>query len=102
MSNEDDGNAKSRRRLRIPAALAVAFVGTSATVAMTFAGCSPSSPPEPVDAGESQAVTKDAGVGDDGSNSVIDAMVDAAPQMADAATPPPVDASMPPPDAPHT
>lgn len=38
--NHDLAHAKGwSRRLRIPTALAVAFVGSSATVAMTFAGC---------------------------------------------------------------
>lgn len=78
--NEDDGN-ETRRRLRIPAALAVAFVGTSASVAMTFAGCR-SGMPEPVD-GRLMSVKHDAGVdaSDDGS---VDAMVDAGQTFDDA------------------
>lgn len=106
--NQDDGTEKppAKRRLRIPAALAVAFVGTSATVAMTFAGCSSSPIPDPVDAGQASSVQHDAGVGS-GSDE-IDAMIDAGQTIADAPAPPPdapkppVDAYMPPPDAPHT
>ena len=52
MGNQDDGTEKPRRRLRIPAALAVAFVGTSASAAMMFAGCSTQTTPNPVDAGQ--------------------------------------------------
>lgn len=81
--NEDDGN-ETRRRLRIPAALAVAFVGTSASVAMTFAGCSGSGVPEPID-GRLMSVKRDASVdtsaSDDGS---VDAMVDAGQTFDDA------------------
>lgn len=38
-------------RLRIPAALAVAIVGVTAPVAMSFGGCQEDLPPEPIDAG---------------------------------------------------
>lgn len=89
MSNADDESAKSRRRVRLPGALAVAFVGTTATVAITFAGCSPTPPPEPIDAGEMESLRMDAGVDID------------AEQTADAAQPI-ADAAMPPLDAPHT
>ena len=107
-SNPSDGKEKPRRRLRIPAALAVALVGTSASVAMIVAGCSESTP-DPVDAGQETSVKKDAGM-DGGSNAVaIDAMIDGAPIAVDArpdarpdAYKPPVDAYRPPPDAPHT
>src|SRR6187551_3154870 len=92
---QDDANDKtpSRRRLRIPAALAVAFVGTSASVAMTFAGCSTSTP-EPVDAGQATSMKHDAGVDGEGSGSAmndgtIDAMIDAGQTIADAPKPPP-------------
>ena len=110
MGNQDDGIEKPRRRLRIPAALAVAFVGTSASAAMMFAGCSTQTP-DPVDAGQATAVQHDAGVGsgtDSGSNVDTDAMIDAGQTIADAPAPPPdapkppVDAYVPPPDAPHT
>ena len=104
----DDGTEKPRRRLRIPAALAVAFVGTSASAAMLFAGCSTQTP-DPVDAGQATAVQHDAGVDNgSGSNVDTDAMIDAGQTIADAPAPPPdapkppVDAYVPPPDAPHT
>jgi hypothetical protein len=106
MGNQDDGTEKPRRRLRIPAALAVAFVGTSASAAMMFAGCSTQTP-DPVDAGQASSVQHDAAVGS-GSNVDTDAMMDAGQAIADAPAPPPdapkppVDAYMPPPDAPHT
>lgn len=86
MSNDDDGNAKSPRRVRVPAALAVAFVGTSASVA-TALGCSPTPPPEPIDAGEMESLRMDGGVDID-----ADETADAAQPIADAATL----------DAPHT
>lgn len=104
MGNQDDGFEKPRRRLRIPAALAVAFVGTSASAAMMFAGCSTQTP-DPVDAGQATSVQHDAG---NGSDIDTDAMIDAGQAVADAPAPPPdapkppVDAYMPPPDAPHT
>ena len=108
MDNHDDGTEKPRRRLRIPAALAVAFVGTSASLAMTFAGCSSSTTPEPVDAGQATSVQHDGGVIDGEGSATIDAMIDAGQTIADAPAPPPdapkppVDAYVPPPDAPHT
>lgn len=83
-------------RLRIPASLAVAVVGTSATIAMSFGGCQETKP-DPVDAGPIDRI-RDAGadaVGelDDGSTG---GFADAGVETPDA----PRDAAMPPPDAP--
>jgi hypothetical protein len=46
--NREDGPV---RRLRVPAALAVAFVGTSAMVTMWYGGCDPNTPDPVPDAG---------------------------------------------------
>ncbi|HUS29326.1 MAG TPA: hypothetical protein VMZ53_12495 [Kofleriaceae bacterium] len=51
-----------RPRLRIPAVLAVAVVGTSATVTLTFSGCGAEPGPEPIDANRINSVKVDAGV----------------------------------------
>ncbi len=92
---------KAPLRLRIPASLAVAVVGASATIAMSFGGCQENTP-EPIDAGGPIDRVGDAGVddmdidggfGDDGG---IGALADAAVPTPDA----PRDASVPPPDAP--
>jgi hypothetical protein len=86
-------------RLRIPASIAVAVVGASATIAMSFGGCDESTP-DPIDAGgpidrvrDAGDELPDSGGGSDGSGG----------QLADAAVPTPDtprDASLPPPDAP--
>jgi hypothetical protein len=82
-------------RLRVPAALAVAVVGASATVAMTFGGCQEESMPDPVDAGRidrrSDAGFEDAGAGEG---------ADASDPPDDADVPLVDDAYEPPPDAP--
>lgn len=81
MSSRDD-REPVLRRLRVPAALTVAFVGSSAAVAMWYGGCAPDEPEPNPDAGTVQVV-KDADV--DGldaeapSDAAIDAAVDAPP-----------------------
>ena len=90
-SNDDDSGARDakRRRLRIPAALAVAIVGTSATVAIGIAGCD-TGPPEPIDATSSGTARIDGAV-----DTNIDSCIDGQTMPFDAA----LDA---PPDAPVT
>jgi hypothetical protein len=75
MSSRDDDTDDSRRgRLRVPAALAVAFVGTSAAVSMWYGGCHTETDP-PIDALVIET-RRDA----DGIDAAIeDAIVDAAP-----------------------
>jgi hypothetical protein len=91
-----------RRLLRIPAALAVAVVGTSAWITMAFSGCSASSGPEPLDATKASSVKVDAAIDSgtraDGDN--VDAPVDSAVviELPDGAARV-VDAYKPPPDA---
>src|SRR3954467_8406919 len=81
-NRSNDPSPQAKRRLRIPAALAVALVGTSATVAMTFAGCN-SNPPEPIDAKPLNNLRIDAGGGDSdidaGPDAVVGAAIDARP-----------------------
>ena len=83
MSSPGDDNALPRRRLRVPAALAVAFVGTSAAVSMWYGGCHTDTHP-PFDAGliesRGDADLADAGSDDPIPDAVLpDAPVDAAP-----------------------
>lgn len=92
-----------RRFLRIPAVLAVAIVGASATTVLSFSSCAPEPGPEPVDATKASSVKVDASI--DGSTSAIDSATDDT-QVVDAYVPPadayvsPPDAYEPPPDAP--
>lgn len=72
--------------MRVPAALAVAIAGTSATVAFGVVGCDIGEP-EPIDASSSGTVRIDGAI-----DTTIDSIVDAE-------LPDPVDAS---PDAPVT
>jgi hypothetical protein len=51
MSSRDGTDPPPPRRLRVPVALAVAFVGTSAAVSMWYGGCHSQTDPPP-DAGE--------------------------------------------------
>lgn len=76
-------------RLRIPASLAVALVGASASVAMSIASCevTPPVPPPELDAGQLSKV-RDGGV-----DSVL---ADGNDHDEDAATPGPIDAYVPP------
>lgn len=72
------------RRLRVPSALAVAFVGSSAAAAMWYGGCTPDEPEPNPDAGMIEVI-KDAGDIDGldaeapSDAAVADAAVDAAP-----------------------
>jgi hypothetical protein len=90
MSREHDD--ARRKRFRVPAALAVAFVGSSAAVSVWYGGCHQVTDP-PVDAGFLE-LREDAAQPDD---SGVDAStVDAGPPD------PPRDATVPPPpDAPE-
>jgi hypothetical protein len=91
MSHEPDDTRG--KRLRVPAALAVAFVGSSAAISAWYGGCHPTADP-PLDAGFLE-LRDDANLVDDSS---IDASIpdDAgAPDAPRDATVPP-----PPPDAP--
>jgi hypothetical protein len=81
MSSRDDHEPV--HRLRVPAALAVAFVGSSAAVAMWYGGCTPDEPEPNPDAGNVQVV-KDAEDIDSldaeaPSDAPVDAAVDAPP-----------------------
>ncbi|HTL37046.1 MAG TPA: hypothetical protein VL326_28120 [Kofleriaceae bacterium] len=116
--DDDDTSSTSRRRrrlLRVPAALAVALVGTSMSVGTAINGCTPSDPPRP-DAGQASNVQVDGGggSGDDGGGVDAGSIIDGSGNVADAYVPPPdayvpppdapkpIDAYVPPPDAPHT
>ena len=109
MASQD--RSSTQRRLRIPKALAVALLGASATVAVSFAGCDSST--EKNAGGDPSAVVPDASIdaADDGmiADAALDATPDATPDaMADAAVDAPADArpdarpDAPPPDAPMT
>src|SRR5688572_9573918 len=95
---------KAPLRLRIPASLAVALVGASATIAMSFGGCQQSTP-DPIDAGGPIDRVRDAGADDTGPDDGPDSDGGIDGQLADAAVPTPdapapADAALPPPDAP--
>jgi hypothetical protein len=92
MSDGTD-DAPKRRRLRVPVALAVAFVGSAGVVSVWYGGCHHADP-EPVDAGRLEMPDNDGG------NDAGTAEEDA-PTGMDAGTTPdaPRDAA-PPPDAP--
>ncbi|NVB81326.1 MAG: hypothetical protein HOV81_23220 [Kofleriaceae bacterium] len=78
MASNDDARGR-RPRLRIPAALAVAIVGTSATVTISAGGCDNGSP-EPVDASSSGMARIDAAVDAEVDSELpADAQVDAMP-----------------------
>lgn len=100
MSTRIDGSKTSKPplRLRVPASLAVALLGASASVAVTIVGCD-EVPPDPIDAGELNKLL-DAGVdgndGGQGSDAAILVTPDGGVQpMADASVPP-ADAFVPP------
>ena len=100
-SRETPANAPLR--LRVPAALAVAVLGASATVTLSFGGCQEDPIPEPIDAGPIDRRV-DAGLEEPASGH--DAAVDAADTAPDAGVTPPDadvpdidDAYEPPPDA---
>lgn len=88
-------DASKPLRLRVPAALAVALLGASATVAMSIGGCEETIR-EPADAGQLSkeridAEVDDGGIAGDGRELDDDDDDD-----------PPRDAGLPPPDAPET
>ena len=72
-------NSLPRRRLRIPAALAVVVVGGGASIALAFAGCDTGAPP--IDAKlltrEDDAGVRDAKLADVNDGGVSDAHADA-------------------------
>lgn len=82
MSCRDDHDPVPRR-LRVPAALAVAFVGSSAAVAMWYGGCTPDEPEPNPDAGTVHVVmdaeSSDGLDAEAPADAAIDAPVDAAP-----------------------
>ena len=100
MSSRDEHDEAPRRRLRVPGALAVAFVGTSAAVSLWYGGCHSATDPVP-DAGrlemETDAAQVDAGTPDEDAPTPIDAPLQTpdAPRDAAPADAPP-DASPPP------
>lgn len=82
MGSRADHDEAPRRRLRVPGALAVAFVGSSAAVSMWYGGCQPDIVDPPPDGRiESRADAND-----------VDADDDAVP---------PIDAPLPAPDTPR-
>ena len=103
MSSRDEHD-KAPNRLRVPAALAVAFVGSSAMVSIWYGGCDPNAPDPVLDAGRIEAQSDDAqGIDAGADETPIDAMIDAMPDPpadvpVDAAPPgdPPPDANEPP------
>ena len=64
MSSRVDRDDGPVRRLRVPAALAVAFVGSSAMVTMWYGGCDPNTPDPVPDAGRLE-MQRDAALPDD-------------------------------------
>ena len=88
----DGNNEAPKRRLRVPAALAVAFVGSAGAVSVWYGGCHHAEPDPPVDAGRLEIPGSD---GDAGTAE------EDAPTGMDAGTTPdaPRDAA-PPPDSP--
>jgi hypothetical protein len=87
-------------RLRVPAALAVAVLGASATVTLSFGGCQDDPIPDPIDAGPIDR-RFDAGPEQpaSGSDAGGDAAADAGAPLDDADVPDIGDAYEPPPDA---
>jgi hypothetical protein len=81
MASHDDHASSKRRRLRIPKALAVALLGSSATIAASFAGCDTPKTKVSVDA---PSETPDTGIVPDGNeqNAVADASIDGKPDAA--------------------
>jgi hypothetical protein len=94
MSLDDEPDPSPKRRLRVPAALAVAFVGSAAAVSVWYGGCHADTVDPPVDGGRLE-MHRDANVVDAGHDAGHDAAIDAAaPDVPDA----PRDAA--PPDTP--
>ncbi len=98
MSRSEDEHAPQRHRLRVPAALAVAFVGSAAAVSVWYGGCEPV-PPDPSPDARTLVIRDDAS-SDADADGPPDATVDAGPPAPDAAIDAPVDAA--PPDTPMT
>ncbi|HUS29325.1 MAG TPA: hypothetical protein VMZ53_12490 [Kofleriaceae bacterium] len=101
-SRNGDGVRAKRRRLRVPAALAVALVGSSMSIAASVVGCSPSEEPPVPDAqpgGTIGGTRQDASVSGDGAGSEDAGLPPDAPSVTDAALDAPLE---PTPDAPHT
>lgn len=99
MPREDDRAAASPRRLRVPAALAAALVGSSASFVLSSTACDVQTRRG---ADAAAAVTamdaNDGDAGDAAPDAIADAAIDAEP---DAAPDAPLDASVPP-DGPPT
>lgn len=80
MSDAHDDDVRPPRRLRVPATLFVAFVGSATWVGMSYGGCH--EPTDPIDAGMVERPRVDAG-GDgalaDANDDPVDAARDAAP-----------------------
>jgi hypothetical protein len=90
MSSRDDDNDQSPRgRLRVPAALAVAFVGTSAAASMWYGGCHTETDP-PVDALVIESRDDGGGIDVADNDPPDDAGVEDAPRDAAPADTPPV------------
>jgi len=106
MSRQTDEETRPRRRFRrVPAALAVALIGASATAAMSFVGCSPQQGPEPIDSTKASSVKVDSAVdattspdGGDAPDATAEVDVPIDARIVDAYKPP-VDAYKPPVDA---
>lgn len=99
MSSRDENAEAPRRRLRVPGALAVAFVGSSAAVTVWYGGCDAGSVDAAPDAGgiemqRDAEAPNDAGTPGEDAPAPIDAPLPAPDAPRDAA--PPIDA---PPDA---
>jgi hypothetical protein len=95
MASRDGRDGLSTRRLRIPTALAVALVGSSATLAVSFAGCDADDKRDT----QSGPIAGDARASDDvlDGDAVADASIDMVDGPPDAPPDAPADA---PPDAP--
>ena len=106
MAREQDGTRRPRRRVRVPAALALVVAGVAAPVvaASEYGGCGNSST-EPTADAPTSSQHHDARIAD-AFDAATDAVVDARPDAKPDAKPDaaPADAGAPdaPPDAPHT
>ena len=72
--------ARAPLRLRVPDGLAVALLGASTTVALTFGGCNDEPTPDPLDAGQISKY-QDAGVTDSRTAASTDARTDAGEEL---------------------
>lgn len=87
MNLDDDPDRSPKRCLRVPAALAVAFVGSAAAVSVWYGGCDADTVDPPVDAGRLE-MHRDANVVDAGDDAAIDAAIPDAPDAPRDAAPP--------------